>query len=55
MSEWKEYKLGEVTDISTGYAFRGDEYEFKGKLRVVRGENVIDNCTFIRYRLLIFS
>lgn len=40
MSEWKEYKLGEVADISTGYAFKGDEYEFKGKLRVVRGENV---------------
>ena len=40
MSEWKEYKLGEAADISTGYAFKGDEYEFKGKLRVVRGENV---------------
>jgi type I restriction enzyme, S subunit len=40
MSEWKDYKLGDVADISTGYAFKGDEYEFKGKLRVVRGENV---------------
>ena len=40
MSEWKEYKLGEAAEITTGYAFKGDEYEFKGKLRVVRGENV---------------
>lgn len=40
MSEWKDYKLGEGVDISTGYAFKGDEYEFKGELRVVRGENV---------------
>ncbi|GEM_PF-62686 len=40
MSEWKNYKLSEAVDISTGYAFKGDEYEFKGSLRVVRGENV---------------
>jgi type I restriction enzyme S subunit len=40
MGEWKEFKLCEVTEISTGYAFKGDEYEFKGYLRVVRGENV---------------
>lgn len=40
MSEWKEYKLGELVEISTGYAFKGDKYDFKGELRVVRGENV---------------
>jgi type I restriction enzyme S subunit len=40
MSEWKEYKLGEIAEISTGYAFKGDKYDFKGELRVVRGENV---------------
>lgn len=40
MSEWKEYKLGEAANITTGFAFKGDEYEFKGNLRVVRGENV---------------
>jgi len=39
-SEWKEYKIGQVADISTGFAFKGNEYEFKGKLRVIRGENV---------------
>jgi len=40
MSEWYKYKLGQVADISTGFAFNGDEYEFNGELRVVRGENV---------------
>lgn len=40
MSEWKELKIDEVANISTGFAFSGDEYEFKGTLRVVRGENV---------------
>jgi type I restriction enzyme S subunit len=40
MGEWKEYKIDEVAKISTGFAFSGDEYEFKGILRVVRGENV---------------
>ncbi len=40
MSEWKEYKLEDVADISTGFAFKGNDYEFDGNLRVVRGENV---------------
>lgn len=40
MSEWKEYKLGEVAEIVTGYPFPGEKYETTGKLRVVRGENV---------------
>lgn len=40
MSEWKEYKLGEVAEIVTGYPFPSKKYEATGKLRVVRGENV---------------
>lgn len=40
MSEWKEYKLGEACDITTGFAFKGEEYESSGNLKVVRGENV---------------
>ena len=40
MSEWKEYKLGEIAEIITGYPFPGDKYESTGNLRVVRGENV---------------
>lgn len=40
MTEWKEYKLGEIAEIITGYPFPGDKYESTGNLRVVRGENV---------------
>ncbi len=40
MSEWKEYKLGEVAEIVTGYPFPSEKYGATGKLRVVRGENV---------------
>lgn len=40
MSEWKEYKLGGTCEIITGFAFKGDEYESSGNLKVVRGENV---------------
>jgi type I restriction enzyme S subunit len=40
MSEWKEYKLGEIAEIITGYPFPGEKYESSGNLRVVRGENV---------------
>ncbi|MCM3146575.1 hypothetical protein M3630_30545, partial [Brevibacillus sp. MER 51] len=37
---WKEVKLGDCSNIITGFPFKSDEYEFNGKLRVVRGENV---------------
>ena len=37
---WEEYRIDDVAKITTGYAFKGEDYEFKGKLRVVRGENV---------------
>ena len=40
MSEWKECKLGEIAEITTGYPFPGEKYESSGCLRVVRGENV---------------
>ena len=40
MGEWKEYKLGEVAEIVTGYPFPSEKYEATGTLRVVRGENV---------------
>lgn len=40
MSEWKQYKLGDTCEITTGFAFKGDEYEPTGNLKVVRGENV---------------
>lgn len=40
MGEWKEYKMGEVAEIVTGYPFPSEKYEATGILRVVRGENV---------------
>lgn len=39
MEEWKEYKLGEVALLSTGFPFKGDKYQKIGT-RVVRGDNV---------------
>jgi len=39
---WKEVKLGEVADLSTGFPFKGDKYEHTGTLRVVRGENITE-------------
>ena len=40
MSEWKEYKLGDIAEILTGYPFKSNEYSATGTLKVVRGENV---------------
>lgn len=39
MEEWKEYKLGEVAVLSTGFPFDGHKYSKEG-IRVVRGDNV---------------
>ena len=39
MSEWKEFRLSEIAEITTGFPFKGDKYSIKG-VRVVRGENV---------------
>lgn len=39
MMEWKEYKIGEVASLSTGFPFKGEKYSKEG-VRVVRGDNV---------------
>ena len=39
MEEWKEYKLGEISSLSTGFPFNGNKYSKIGT-RVVRGDNV---------------
>ena len=39
MEEWKEYKLGDVAFLSTGFPFKGAKYAKEG-VRVVRGDNV---------------
>lgn len=40
MSEREFTELKNACYIATGFAFKGDKYEFSGELRVVRGENV---------------
>ncbi len=39
MEEWKQYKLGEVAKLTTGFPFDGHKYSKEG-IRVVRGDNV---------------
>jgi type I restriction enzyme S subunit len=39
MTNWKEYKLGDIAEITTGFPFKGNKYTNNG-IRVVRGENV---------------
>ena len=41
MEQWKEYRLGDITDIITGFPFKGDLYSSEG-IRVLRGENIGD-------------
>lgn len=40
MSEWKTYKLVEVSDILTGFPFKGEKYDPLKGIKVLRGENV---------------
>ena len=39
MEKWKEYKLGDVAKLTTGFPFDGHKYSKEG-IRVVRGDNV---------------
>ena len=39
MAEWREYKLSEVAELTTGFPFDGHKYAKEG-IRVVRGDNV---------------
>ena len=39
MEEWKEYKMEEISCLSTGFPFKGNKYSKDG-IRVVRGDNV---------------
>ena len=36
----QEYRLGDVCDIITGFAFKSKEYLDEGKYKVIRGDNV---------------
>lgn len=40
MSEWKEYKLGEIADIQNGYAFKSSEFSEKG-IPIIKIKNIV--------------
>jgi len=41
-NNWKTYKLKEVADLMTGFAFKSKFYENEGKLKVIRGKNITE-------------
>uniref|UniRef100_UPI0040485ACF restriction endonuclease subunit S n=1 Tax=Roseivirga sp. TaxID=1964215 RepID=UPI0040485ACF len=41
-NNWKKYKLGEVANLVTGFAFKSKFYENDGDLRVIRGKNITE-------------
>lgn len=41
-NNWKTYKLSEVANLVTGYAFKSKFYEDDGDLRVIRGKNITE-------------
>lgn len=43
MSEWKEYKLGEVADIIPGFAFKSKDFGLKGE-NVVKIKDITPPC-----------
>lgn len=42
LEDWKKCKLGEITNLATGYAFKSKYYEDVGSLKVIRGKNVTE-------------
>jgi type I restriction enzyme S subunit len=39
---WKTYKLGEIANVDTGFAFKSNQYEDSGELKVIRGKNITE-------------
>ena len=40
MSDWKEYKLGEIAEIQNGYAFKSSEFAEKG-VPIIKIKNIV--------------
>ena len=40
MSEWNEYKLGEIADIQNGYAFKSSEFSDRG-IPIIKIKNIV--------------
>ncbi|MDE6556268.1 MAG: restriction endonuclease subunit S [Duncaniella sp.] len=36
MSEWKDYKLGDVVDFQNGFAFKSSDFRYDGKYKIIR-------------------
>ena len=39
---WKTYRVGEVANLSTGFAFKSKDYRNTGHLKVIRGKNITE-------------
>ena len=40
MSEWKEYKLGEIADIQNGFAFKSKDFSKQG-IPIIKIKNIV--------------
>ena len=47
MSEWRDVTLGEVIDITHGYAFKGEFFRLDGDLRLVTPGNFLEGGGFV--------
>lgn len=36
MSEWKDYKLGDIVNFQNGFAFKSSEFRYDGKYKIIR-------------------
>ena len=36
MSEWKDYKLGDIVDFQNGFAFKSSDFRYDGKYKIIR-------------------
>jgi type I restriction enzyme S subunit len=41
-NNWKTYKLKEIANLSTGFAFKSKDYDLSGNLKVIRGKNITE-------------
>src|SRR5690625_745024 len=42
MEDWKKYRLKDIADVDTGFAFKSKDYELEGELKVIRGKNITE-------------
>jgi type I restriction enzyme S subunit len=42
LKNWKIYKLKDIANLSTGFAFKSKDYELSGNIKVIRGKNITE-------------